>query len=304
MTEFCDQDLSGARFERASLRGATFRRVYLDDARMEAVDLSGVQMRGVLLEGASIRGAELVDVEINGELQNVVVNGVDVAPLVEAELNRRMPDRAKMRPDDSDGFREAWAILERLWEGTVARARTLPEAELHHSVDGEWSFIQTLRHLNFASAAWVGRMVLGNPSPWHDLDLPWDEAPGWDGVPWDREARPGLDEVLAVRRERQAMVRGVVASLTDEQLAARVTRTESGWPQLEGFPIGECLGIILNEEWEHRLYAERDLATLEGHRPTRRTRRRDRTGGSPASTSTSPTAGRASPERAWRVPST
>jgi hypothetical protein len=28
-----------------------------------------------------------------------VVNGVDNAPLVDAELNRRMPERAKMRAD-------------------------------------------------------------------------------------------------------------------------------------------------------------------------------------------------------------
>ena len=54
-----------------------------------------------------------------------------------------------------------------------------------------------------------------------------------------------------------------LATLTDEQLAGEVTRTEPGWPQLEGFPVKECLHIVLNEEWEHRLYAERDLSTLE-----------------------------------------
>jgi hypothetical protein len=242
MTRFQDQDLTGAHFERVSLR----------DARMKGVDLTGVQMRGV----------ELVDVEIHGELQNVVVNGVDIAPLVEAELNRRMPERAKMRPDDSDGFREAWAILERLWQDTVARAMTFPAAALHQNVDDEWSFIQTLRHLNFAAAAWVGRMVLGNPSPWHPLDLPWDEAPGWNGIPWDREARPSLDEVLTVRRDRRAMVRRLLESLTDEHLAGNVTCSEPGWPRLEDFPIKECLLIVLNEEWQHRLYAERDLDKL------------------------------------------
>ncbi len=191
------------------------------------------------------------------------MNGVDIAPLVEAELNRRMPERARMRPDDPDGFRAAWAILQRLWAGTTARARTFPPAALNNSVDDEWSFIQTLRHLNFASAAWVGRMVLGNASPWHELDLPWDEAPGWDGIPWDREARPSLDQVLAVRNQRQAMVRGVIEALTEEQLAAGVTRTEPGWPRLEDFPVKDCLRIVLNEEWEHRLYAERDLTAVE-----------------------------------------
>jgi len=243
VTAFHDQDLTGARFERVSLR----------NAEMRAVDFSGSRMRGV----------ELVDVDISGEVQNVIVNGVDIAPLVEAELNRRMPQRAKMRPDDSDGLREAWAILEQLWKGTVARAKTFPAAVLHVNVDDEWSFIQTLRHLNFASAAWVGRMALGNASPWHPLDLPWDEAPGWDGIPWDREAQPSLEEVLAVRRERQAMVRRLLESLTDVQLATEVTRSEPGWPRLQDFPLKECLLIVLNEEWHHRLYAERDLDALQ-----------------------------------------
>ena len=139
----------------------------------------------------------------------------------------------------------------------------LPEELLHRSVDDEWSFIQTLRHLNFASAAWVGRMVLGNASPWHPLDLPWDEAPGWEGIPWDREARPSLDEVLAVRRERQAMVRHVFESLTDDQLASRRTGTQPGWPEVKDVPVRECLRVVLNEEWEHRLYAERDLTAVE-----------------------------------------
>jgi hypothetical protein len=263
MTEFHDQDLAGTEFRRASLRDATFTDVYLNGARFRDVDLTGTEIRGALLHRTRMRGVELVDVEISGEVQHVVVNGVDIAPLVETELNRRMPDRAKMRPDDSDGFREAWAILERLWEDTLARARTFPEAELHRNVDDEWSFIQTLRHLGFASAAWVGRMVLGNPAPWHPLDLPWDEAPGWEGIPWDRAACPSLGEVLPVRRERQAMVRGVIQSLTDEQLAGTVTRTEPGWPRREDFPVKECLQIVLNEEWEHRLYAERDLTALQ-----------------------------------------
>lgn len=252
MTEFREQDLSGARFEQVSLR----------DATLHSVDLSGAQIRGALLNGTRLRGVELVDVQISGELRNVVVNGVDIAPLVDAELDRRMPERAKMRPGDVDGFREAWAILERLWAGTVERARSLPEEALHRRVDDEWSFVETLRHLNFASAAWGERMILGNLSPWHPLDLPWDEAPGWEGIPWDREARPPLDEVLKIRAERQAAVRGVMASLTPEQLASEVVRTEPGWPRVDGFPFAECLRILLNEEWEHRLYAERDLAVL------------------------------------------
>jgi hypothetical protein len=106
-------------------------------------------------------------------------------------------------------------------------------------------------------------MVLGQVAPWHRLDLPWEEAPHWDDISLDRDSQPSLEEVLAIRRERQAMVRGVVDSLTVEQLASEVTRTEPGWPKLENFSFKQCLLIVLNEEWEHRLYAERDLGALE-----------------------------------------
>ena len=67
-------------------------------------------------------------------VQNVVVNGVDTAPFVDAELNSRMPELDEGAPDDINGFREAWAILQRLWEDTVARARRFPEAALHRGL--------------------------------------------------------------------------------------------------------------------------------------------------------------------------
>ena len=33
--------------------------------------------------------------------------------------------------------------------------------------------------------------------------------------------------------------------------------------QLEQYRLDNGLRVVLNEEWEHRLYAERDLAVLE-----------------------------------------
>ncbi len=61
------------------------------------------------------------------------------------------------------------------------------------------------------------------------------------------------------------MVRDVITALTPEQLDETVTLTEPGWPQLEDFPLTQCLFIVVNEEWHHRLYAERDLDALEQH---------------------------------------
>lgn len=266
MTDFHDRDLTGARFHRTNLRRATFTDVHLNDAVLRDVDLSGADLRGVALRDVRMRGVELVGVDIHGEIRDVVINGVDVAPLIEAELNRRMPERVKMSPTDADGFRDGWNTLVGLWDTTIERARGFSGADLNRGVNDEWSFIQTLRHLNFAMAAWVDRMILGEPSPWHPLDLPWEEAPRWEEIVLDRDARPGLDEVLAVRQQRLATVGKVMADLTDEQLASTVTRTEPGWPKIEDFPFRECLVIVLIEGWEHRLYAERDLTIVESDR--------------------------------------
>ena len=59
-------------------------------------------------------------------------------------------------------------------------------------------------------------------------------------------------------------VRRVLATLTDEELAGMtVPVTAAGYPEPESFPVRRCLRAILNEEWEHRLYAERDFDVLE-----------------------------------------
>jgi hypothetical protein len=254
MAAFADADLRESRFVHANLSGAEFRDTDLTSARFQEIDMTGVVMRGV----------EMHNVSIDGWIDNVTVNGVNIGPLVEAELDRRYPDRPKMRPTDPAGFREAWDIVERMWDQTVERARRLPPELLHESVDGEWSFTETLRHLTFATDAWVRRAILGDPAPWDPLGLPWGGMPDTPGVPHDREARPDLDTVLALRRSRMSTMREVVDSLTEESLAADTTPVEGpGWPRPVSYPVQTCLRVVLNEEWEHHLFANRDLAVLE-----------------------------------------
>ena len=243
VTEFSKQDLSGARFEE--------------------VDFSRTWFRNVYFVGAKLRGAWLEDVDIDGELRNVRINGVDIGPLVEAELDRKYPQRTKLRPTDADGFRAAWPIIESAWAGSVERARRLPPRLLHERVEDEWSFIETLRHLVFATDAWVSRAVLGEAQPYSPLGLPHTESEPHPDVPNDPHARPDLDEILAVRADRMATVRHVFASLTDDQLAGDTTITLAGYPEPGTYPIRRCLGAVVREEWAHHLFAERDLDELE-----------------------------------------
>jgi hypothetical protein len=265
VTDFAGEDLSGARFDDVSLAAAQFHDVTLAGANFSDVDLTNTHFRLVDLTGAVIVGAALRHVQINGDIDDLRINGVDVAPLVEAELDRRHPERALMRPRDADGFRAAWAVLERLWGETVERAQRIPPELLHERVDGEWSFIETLRHLVFATDAWVGRAVLGDPSPWDPLDLSSDEVEVPASVPRNRDVRPSLQEVLVLRADRMATVRRVFDELSDESLAGTTEPVLApGYPESESFPVRRCLQAVLSEEWAHRLYAERDLEVLAG----------------------------------------
>ena len=168
-----------------------------------------------------------------------------------------------MRPRNADGFRQAWTILDDRWTGTLDRARLLPPEVLHERVNGEWSFIETLRHLVFATDAWLNRAVLGDPTPWDRLGLPHDEMVDEPTVPRDLAVRPTLDEVLVVRKGRAETVRRFLAELSDDDLE-RMTEpvTQPGYPAGESYLVRRCLEAILIEEWEHRLYAERDLDAL------------------------------------------
>jgi DinB superfamily len=227
--------------------------------------VSHAEVRNALLRDVRLRGVELVNVELDGELRNVVVNGVDIGPLVEAELARKDPDYAKMSPATADEFREAWGILERRWAETVGRARALDQRLLHESVDGEWSFVETLRHLVFATDAWAARTILDEPLPYHPLGLPHTGYPPADAVVLgiDIDARPSLAEVMEVRDTRMAQVRGIVEALTDASLERVCHRLPApGYPE-ETRSVGRCLLVVMTEECEHRRYAVRDLATLE-----------------------------------------
>jgi hypothetical protein len=225
-----------------------------------------VVFRDCDMRGVKITDSWLVDVNISGLIGNLTVNDVDVTAFVEAELDRRLPERALVREARrADDYRAAWDAIERAWSATVERARRLPEASLHERVDDEWSFVETLRHLVFATDAWASRTILDEEMPYHRLGFTYTGYPPEDAAALgvDLEAKPSLDEVLAVRADRQAVVRGIVEGLTGEELERVCTRTPApGYPE-EPRQVGRCLRVVMTEECEHQRYAVRDLAVLE-----------------------------------------
>lgn len=235
------QEFEGATFIRASFKGATLR----------FSDVGGVTMRAVDVDGLDIDSHDLF-------LGTLVVNGVDVVPLVDAELNRRFPGRELQKAQTPEGLREAWVAVQAAWRTTVED--TPPDLVDAH-VEDEWSLAQNLRHLVLATDAWLRGAIWRIPQPFHEIGQIFTgaEQMGFD-VSVFRTDPPTYDEVLAVRAERQQLVTDFLTTATDDLLAQE---RDNPWGGGDWHPsVGDCIRVILEEEWAHLRYVRRDLAIL------------------------------------------
>jgi DinB superfamily/Pentapeptide repeats (8 copies) len=235
-------------------------------ARFDVADLRGARFTDCDLTGVTIRDCWLADVSISGYVSHVTVNGVDVTDFVNAELDRRHPERVQFREGQTvDDVRAIWATIEKLWAQAAQRAGRLSEAALDQQVNQEWSFSQTLRHLVFITDAWASRTVLDEEMPYHPLGLPQSWYPARDAATLgiDLTAQPGYAEVLAARADRMAVMHRIVAGLTDDNLGRLCQRSPApGYPD-EKRRVIDCIAVVMDEEIEHYRFALRDLAILE-----------------------------------------
>lgn len=237
------KEFEGASFERVSFKGATIR----------SCDVSGLVMRGVDLDGLDVDSHDLF-------FGTLIVNGVDVVPFVDAELNRLFPGRELQKAQTPEGLGEGWAAVQAAWAKTVDET---PAALRDAHVPDEWSLTQTLRHLVLATDAWLRCGILGVERPFHEIGqiFPGAAEMGFDTSIF-RTDEPGWEEVLAVRAERQQMVTDFLATVTPELLAEKRTNP---WSTVDDWhpTVGDCIRVILEEEWAHLRYIRRDLALLQ-----------------------------------------
>ncbi|MBB2891116.1 DinB family protein [Flexivirga oryzae] len=226
-------------------------------------DFTGAEFRECLLDRSRFVGVVMRGAEIDGLLADLTVNGVEVMPYVEAELDRRHPVRVLIRSDEVADLREAWRQLRESWDVTIERLRRSPGIE-HESVGGEWSAIQTLRHLVFVHESWFLRCCLGRIAPFTPFGLTIDSVPDATTPGVDPDADPALEEVLAVRARQAGTLSAWLAECTPAELAgpAPVPGDDVWPPYARGRSVAECLRTVLNEEFEHHGFAVRDLARL------------------------------------------
>jgi hypothetical protein len=219
-------------------------------------DLSGARFRDVNLTGATISHAWLIDVDIDALVERVVINGVDVSDFVN-EHDPWYPLRGMLRPAGPAEMRETWVALESEWATTIAAAQALPDGAVHESVGGEWSFVQTLRHLVMAIDKWFTAPVLGEA--FDPIGLPNTGSLDFPFPGLDLGTTPTLADVLAVRAERSRRFREYLESVTPADLTDQVDVIENG-----PHPLQECIYTVFEEEFWHLRYARRDLELLAG----------------------------------------
>jgi len=158
--------------------------------------------------------------------------------------------------DEPNGLMSAWGNVDAFWAETVAQASRLRPEQLDVRVNGEWSFIETLRHLINVTDAWIGDLVLRKPTPYDPVGLPPHFFTPGPELGLDLEATPSLTQVLASRRARMAEVRDAIARTP----ASGLDRVCAG---LGGhFHVLGAYQNVIFEEWAHHEYAVRDLGSF------------------------------------------
>lgn len=233
--------------------------------RFDDQDLTDSEFRECDLTRARLIGVVMQDAVIDGLVTNLVVNGVEVSAYVEGELDRRYPVRLLIRSADPVELRRGFRTLRADWSATIARLQKMPEGSEHRRVDGEWSAVETLRHLVFVHDCWFARCCLGSSGPVTAFGLATEHVlerePGLDPT-----ATPSLDEVLAVRDLQGVELDRWLSTVTADELSARAPVPEdAGWPPYaRGKSVLECVHVVLDEEWAHHGFCVRDLAILGG----------------------------------------
>jgi DinB superfamily len=172
-------------------------------------------------------------------------------PLTERQASRIAP--LGLLADEPPGLRSAWKKVQGMWAPTLERARSMPGRDLDVRVNAGWSFIETLRHLIFVTDAWIGSVVLENPSPYDPIGLPPDFVTNGAELGLDGHARPSFDEVLRSRSACEFLMADLLSQMTVGELSRSCTALDGQ------FTVLGAVQNVIFEEWAHHQYAVRDL---------------------------------------------
>ena len=226
---FEDRDLSGSVFRNTRLAHSIFDAVDLGEVTLHNVNLGFARFDDVNLGGAVIRNANLGGLKIEDAfIGGMTVFGFHVDELIEAELDRCDPERARLRMADLYSPECVRQVLHRLDEvraGFTTFLRSLDGAVLTAQPEpGEWSALECLRHMLFAEDLYLNRWLLHNDRPWQPAGLLPAFLAGQDGYS-EVGSQPvaSLEDVLAAWEVLHRETWQYVETVTPDELR-RVTR--------------------------------------------------------------------------------
>lgn len=226
---FENRDLTGAVFRNANLQAAVFNDVNLADA--------------------NIRNASVANLSIgNCYIKGMTVEGFRVDEMIEAELDRRDPERARLRmsdPHDPECVRAVMARLDEVRAEFCEMLRAADASQLTARPEpDEWSVIEIVRHLVFAEDLYLNRWIECNDVPWCTMGLlPEFLARDPDYADVGIDPADDLESVMAAWDGIHACTQAFVADVTAEQLRRDTTGLDFG----QGTVGGVLQGLAVHD---------------------------------------------------------
>jgi hypothetical protein len=143
--------------------------------------------------------------------------------------------RAEPQPGLGDEAAHLAAYLDFYRETVVAKARSLPDAELRRPVlPSGWTPLELLQHLAYMERRWFTWGFLGEP-----VSDPWGDSQGSPDAAWLVAPERSLDDVVALLEEQARVTARVLSSAPLDALAATGGRFDADPPDLRwtGFHV-------------------------------------------------------------------
>jgi uncharacterized protein YjbI with pentapeptide repeats len=243
------------KFEYKDMAGTVFHDVNLAGAVFDDVNLAGARIRNANLENFAIEDAYI---------RGLTIYGFRIDQLIDAELDRRDPERVRLRMADCTDPECVRAVLDHLREvraGFSAFLRSTDPALLSARPDPEnWSAIENLRHLIFAEDLYLNRWLLQNDEPWCQQGLRpaflMNDA-RYDGV--GSQPTEDIEILLASWEAIHAHMMAFADVLTREELLRDTSTLDFG----QG-TVGRVLQTLSQHDLEHIRQAEAAVAKAVG----------------------------------------
>lgn len=256
---FEDCDFSGSVFRKANLQAVTFNNVNLGKAAFDDVNLGEA-----IIHNANLCNLKIEDAFIGG----MTVDGMRIDQLIEAERDRRDPERVRLRmndPYDPECVRGVLKHLDELRVEFMAFLCSLDQTKLvTRPAPEEWSALECVRHLVFAEDLYLNRWLLQNERPWvHEGLLPGFLAGQANYKEVGSQPPSDLASVLAAWDDLHRQTWQLVDRVTPEDLHRDTSQVDFGQGD-----AGKVLQGLAQHDLVHIRQAEAAVACLKERQPT------------------------------------